>query len=192
MHHVINGLSSQQQQELTAKIHKLLETKGTPLLERHKHFMDVDFMTLGSRTTIEHQVWVANVKMAISVAKVVRRNFCTQETLQVLHTPQLKPSLNLPYRQTPNCPPSKQTGPTMLKQSEAITQRNSACSACLSKSSYYNSCTHCSTPPLSEQTSHLPMLIRQPRNVRNKTQRQVPLMATPNTDLRPYDRPEGC
>jgi hypothetical protein len=150
--------------------------------------MDVDFMKLGSGTTIERHVWVANVKMAISIAKVVHGNFCTQETLQVLHTPQLKPSSNLPYRLTPNRPPTKQTGSTTLKQSKAITQGNSACSARLSKSPYYNSCTHCSTPPLSEQTSHLPVLIRQPRNVRNKTQQQVPLMATPNTDLRPYDK----
>jgi hypothetical protein len=87
VHHVIDGLSSQQQQELTAKIHKLLETKRTSLLKRHKHFMDVDFMKLGSETTIEGQVWVANVEMAISVAKVVRGNLCTQETLRVLHTP---------------------------------------------------------------------------------------------------------
>ncbi len=153
-----------------------------------KHFMDVDFMELGGGTTIKRQVWVANVEMAISVAKVVHDNFCTQETLWVFHTPQLKPSSNLPYRQTPNCPPSKQTGPTMLKQSGAITQRNSARSAHLSKSPYYNPCTHCSTPPLSEQTSHIPMLIHQPRNVRNKTQQQVLLMAIPNTDLWPYDK----
>jgi hypothetical protein len=126
--------------------------------------------------------------MAISIAKVVRGNFCTQETLRVLHTPQLKPSSNLPYRQTPNRSPTKQTGPTTLKQSGAITQRNSACSACLSKSPYYNSCTHRSTPPLSEQTSHLPVLIHQPRNVRNKIQWQVPLTATPNTDLQSYDK----
>jgi hypothetical protein len=105
VHHIIDGHSSQQQQELTAKIHKLLETKTTSLLKRHKHFMDVDFMKLGSGTTIKCQVWVANVEMVISVAKVVHGNFCTQETLRVLHTPQLKPSSNLPYRQTPNCPP---------------------------------------------------------------------------------------
>jgi hypothetical protein len=145
--------------------------------------MNVDFMKLGSGTTIKPQVWVANVEMAIIIAKVVRGNFCMQETLRVLHTPQLKPSLNLLYRQTPNCPPTKQTGPTTLKQSRAITQGNSACSARLSKSPYYNSCTHRSTPPLSEQTFHLPMLIHQPRNVRNKTQQQVPLTAIPNTDL---------
>jgi hypothetical protein len=100
VHHVIDGLSSRQQ-ELTARIHRLLETKRTSLLKRHKHLMDVDFMKLGSGTTIARQVWVANVEMAISVTKVVRGNFCTQETLQLLHIPPFKPSSYLPYRRTP-------------------------------------------------------------------------------------------
>ena len=34
--------------------------------------MDVDFVKLGSGATIVRQVWVANMDMAISVAKVVR------------------------------------------------------------------------------------------------------------------------
>ena len=46
--------------------------------------MDVDFAKLGSRTTIAQQVWVAGVEMAISIAKVARDNFCTQETLLLL------------------------------------------------------------------------------------------------------------
>ncbi len=145
-------------------------------------------MKLGSGTTIACQVWVANVKMAISVTKVVCGNFCMQETLRLLHTPPLKSSSHLPYRQTPIFPPPKQTGPTTLKQSGAMIQRNSACFARLSKAPYYYSCTHRSTPPLSEQTSHLPMLIHQPRNVRNKTQWQAQLTATHNTDLQPYDK----
>jgi hypothetical protein len=146
VHHVIDGLSSWQQQELTARIHRLLETKRMSLLERHKHFMDVDFMKLGSGTTIARQVWVANVEMAISIAKVVRGNFCTQET------PPLKPSSHLPYRQTPIRPHPKQTGPTTLKQSGAMIQRNSACFARLSKAPYYYLRTHHSTPPLSDLT----------------------------------------
>jgi hypothetical protein len=189
VHHVIDGLSSQQQQDLSAKIHRLLETKRTSLLERHKHFMDVDFMKLGSGTTIARQVCIANVKMVISIAQVVHGNFCTQETLRLLHTPLLKPSSHLPFRQTPIHPPPKQTGPTTLKQPGVMIQRNSARFACLSKARpYYYSRTHRSTPPLSEQTSHLPALIRQPRNVRNKTQQQAQLMATHNTDLQPYDK----
>ena len=45
------------------------------------NFMNVDFMKLGSGATIAHQVWVANVEIPISIAKVVHGNFCTQETL---------------------------------------------------------------------------------------------------------------
>jgi hypothetical protein len=49
--------------------------------------MKVDFIKLGSGTTITHQVWIANVEMAISVAKVAHGNFCTQETpIIIVHT----------------------------------------------------------------------------------------------------------
>jgi hypothetical protein len=149
-------MAAKQQQDLTGRIHRLLETKRTSLLK--KHFMDVDFMKLGSGTTITRQVWVANFEMAISVAKVVHGNFYMQETLQLLHTPPLKPSSHLPYRQTPICPPPKQTGPTKTKQSGAMIQRNSARFACLSKAPYYYSCTHRSTPPLSEKPLTFPRL----------------------------------
>ena len=37
VHHVIDGLSSPQQQELTVRIHELLQTKKNSLLKRHKH-----------------------------------------------------------------------------------------------------------------------------------------------------------
>ncbi len=105
MHHVIDGLSSQQQQELMARIHELLETKKNSLLERHKHLMDVDFVKLGSGTTIARQVWVENVEMAISVAKVARDNFCTQETLLLLRTPLRKTSSHLRKRKSTSTHP---------------------------------------------------------------------------------------
>jgi hypothetical protein len=54
--------------------------------------MEVDFAKLGSGTSIARQVWVANVEMAISIAKVTRDNFCTQETFQLLRTPLRKTS----------------------------------------------------------------------------------------------------
>jgi hypothetical protein len=40
VHHVIDLLSSRQQQELMARIHDFLETKKNSLLEQHKHLMD--------------------------------------------------------------------------------------------------------------------------------------------------------
>ena len=87
VHHIIDGLSSQQHHELTGRIHELLQTEKNFLLKRHKHLMDVDFIELGSGPAIVRQVWVANVEMAISVAKVARGNFCTQENLRLLHMP---------------------------------------------------------------------------------------------------------
>jgi hypothetical protein len=187
VHHVIDGLSSRQQQKLMARIRKLLETKKNSLLEQHKHLMDVDFIKLGSGTTIARQVWVANVDMAISVAIVVHGNFCTQETLLLLRTPLLKTSSHLQNKEVPPHTPSKHTRTTTLKQPRAMTPRHSACSARLSKSLYFFSSTHQLSSPLSKQTSLLPALIRQPHNAMNKTPRQVVPTSTPTTDLRPYD-----
>ncbi len=188
VHHIIDGLSSWQQQELMARICELLETKKNSLLERHKNLMDVDFIKLGSGTTIAHQVWAANVEMAISVAKVVRGNFCTQETLLLLCTPLLKTSSHLRNKEVPHHTPSKHTKTTTLKQLRTMTPRHSACSARLSKSPYFFSRTHQPSSPLSKQTSLLPVLIRQPRNAMNITPRQVVLRSTPTTGLRPYDK----
>jgi hypothetical protein len=189
VHHVINGLSSQQQQELTARIHELLETKKNSLLERHEHLMDVDFIKLGSGSTIVRQVWVANVEMAISVAKVARGNFCTQETLLLLHMPLLKTSSHLRNKGVPLHTPSKYTGTTTLKQPRTMTPCHSARSARLSKSPYFYSRTHRPPSPLSKQQSLLPARVRHPRDAMNKTLRQVFPLATPTTaDLRPYDK----
>ncbi len=187
VHHVIDGLSSRQQQELMARIRELLETKKNSLLKRHKHLMDVDFIKLGSGTTIARQVWVANVEMAISVAKVVHGNFCTQEALLLLRTLLLKTSSHLRNKEVPPYTPSKHTGTTTLKQPRTMTPRHSAFSACLSKSLYFFSRTHQPSSPLSKQTSLRPVLIRQPRNAMNKTPRQVVPTSTHTTDLRPYD-----
>ncbi len=157
------------------------------MLEQHKHHMDVDFTKLGSGTTIARQVWVANVEMAISVAKVMRGNFCTQETLLLLRTQVLKTSSHLRTKEVPPHTPSKHTGTTTLKQPRTMPPRHSACSACLSKSPYFFSRTHQPSSPLSKQTSLLSALICQPHHAINKTLWQVFPTETPTTDLRPYD-----
>jgi len=116
VHHVIDGLSARQHQELTARIHYLLETKKDSLHERHKYLMEVDFAKLGSRTTIARQVWVANVEMAISVARVARDNACTQETLLLLHKPLRKTSSHLRKKESPFQTPSMHIGSPTVKQ----------------------------------------------------------------------------
>ena len=188
MHHAIDGLSARQHQELTARIHYLLKTKKDSLHERHKHLMEVDFAKLGSGTTIARQVWVANVEMAISVAKVARDNSCTKETLLLLRTPLRKISSHPRKKEVHLHTPSKRIGTPTVKQSRLSTPCQAACYSRLSKSPYCYSRTHPHPLPVSKQQSILPARIRQPRGAMFKTLRQVFPTATPNTDLRPYDK----
>ena len=156
--------------------------------ERHNHLMDVDFVKLGSGTTIAWQVWVANVELAISVAKVAHDNFFTQETLLLLRTPLLKTSSHLRNKEVLFHTPSMHTGTTTLKQPRNTTPCHSARYSHLSKSPYCYSRIHRPPFPLSKQQSLLPVRIRQSRDAINTTLRQVFLTATPTTDLRPYDK----
>jgi hypothetical protein len=188
VHHVIDGLSSWQQQELTTRICELLETKKNSLLEQHKHLMEVDFIKLGSGTTIAHQVWIANVEMAISVAKVAHGNFCTQETLLLLRTPVVKTSSHLQHKEVPSQTPSKHTGSSTKTKPRTTSPRHTARSACLSKAPYFFSRNHRLSSPLSKQTSLLFALIPQPRNAMKKTLWKIFPTATPTTDLTPYDK----
>ncbi len=87
VHQEGEGLNAKQHQELTSRIKELILMKKESLLKRHQHLMDVDFLQLGSGPTIMRQVWVENVEMAISVAKVAWGNFCSQEVIKVLRTP---------------------------------------------------------------------------------------------------------
>jgi hypothetical protein len=73
--------------------------KCSALLPRHQDFLTIDFVKLGCGPTLARQVWVANMEMAISVFKVARDNFCTQEFLPLLLTP----------LDTPNSQPPTQT-----------------------------------------------------------------------------------
>ena len=83
--------------------------------------MDVDFVELGSGPTIVRQVWVANVEMAISVAKVARGNFCTQDNLRLLHMPTHKFSSNLRNKPDPNYTSFEHTRYTTVKQPGTMT-----------------------------------------------------------------------
>jgi hypothetical protein len=110
VHQVSNGLTAKQHQELSSWVQELLMTKKESLLERHCHFMDMDFTKLGSGPMTARQVWVANVEMAINFAKVAKDNFCSQAALQQLHTPlPLHPSVTLLLCQyLPSYPPHEQ------------------------------------------------------------------------------------
>ncbi len=101
MHYVSESLTAGQHDELQEKMHGLMRTKHLALLPWHWHFLTIDFVTLGRGPTLAHQVWVANMEMAISVSKVARGIFCTQESLCLLCTP-LEAPVSKP-------PPSSQT-----------------------------------------------------------------------------------
>jgi hypothetical protein len=64
-----------------------MKTKRSALLGRHRHYMSTNFDELGHGLTLACQVWVANMEMAISAAKVAKGRFCTYKTLQQLFTP---------------------------------------------------------------------------------------------------------
>ena len=185
VHHVTDGLTSRQQQDLTARIHELLETKKKSLLERHKHLMDADFVKLGSRPTIVRQVRVANMEMAISVAKVA----LYPRTLPIIAHAVAQEFLPSGEQGSLLHTPSKHTGPTTLKQPRSTTPCHPARSARLSKSPYC-SYSHTHRPPsfLLKQQSLLPAHIRQLHDAMNKTLQEVFPTATPTTDLRPYDK----
>jgi hypothetical protein len=88
VHHVIDSITALQHGELMAKICQLMKTKCMALLARHQHYMKIDFTKLGrGPSTLARQVWVANMEMTISVAKVAKGNFFTQESLCLLNTP---------------------------------------------------------------------------------------------------------
>jgi hypothetical protein len=91
MHYISKGLTAHHHDELTARICELMITKHKMLLPRHRHFIQIDFDQLGQGPTLACQVWVANMEMAISVAKVGRGNFCTHKSCSLLSTPQTVP-----------------------------------------------------------------------------------------------------
>ena len=139
VHHVIDGLSARQHQELTARIHYLLETKKDSLHEQHKH--------------------VANVEMAISVAKVARDNSCTKETLLLLQTPLRKTSSHLWKKEVHFHTPSMHIGTPTVKQPRISSLCHAACYSRLSKSPFCYSRTYPHPLPLSKQQSILPARI---------------------------------
>jgi hypothetical protein len=188
VHHAIDGLSARQHQELTARIHHLLGTKKDSLLERHKHLMEVDFAKLGSGTTIARQVWVAKVEMAISVARLARDNFCTQETMQLLRTPLRKTTSNLRRKDVRLHTTSMHSASLTVPQPSSSTPCHSASDPRLPKYPYCYTRKHPQPIRLSKQQSLLPARTRQPRGAMDRTIRQVFPTAPPTTELRPYDK----
>jgi hypothetical protein len=124
-------------------------TKCTARLGQHRHYMNTNFNTLGRGPTIACQVWVANMEMAISIAKVAKGNFCTQETLRQLRTPLTLPTIqHTPIMTTINvCNTS--LNPPPIYHAPIVKPRPRACHASSTKTPYSKQRTnhHSSTPP---------------------------------------------
>ncbi len=88
VHYISKGLTAHQHNQLTARICELMKTKHKILLPRHRHFIQIDFDQLGQGPALACQVWVANMEMAISIAKIAWEKFCTHKSLRLLSTPQ--------------------------------------------------------------------------------------------------------
>ena len=93
VHYVSNELTLKQDEELTAKIKIPLKTGRCSLLCHHQHYMLTNFEELGSSPKLARWVWVANMKMAISIARVAKANFCMQDTLRQLNIPVVIPQI---------------------------------------------------------------------------------------------------
>ncbi len=93
VHYISDGLTLRQHNELTSKIKELMKTKRSALLGRHRHYTNTNFNKIGLGSTLACQVWAAYMEMTISVAKIAKGNFCTQETLRKMCTPLALPTI---------------------------------------------------------------------------------------------------
>ena len=156
------------------------------LLERHQHLMDVDFFKLGSRPTITRQVWVANIEMAISVAKVAWGNFCSQEVIKALRTPQHdKPQYQ---EQTQACPPSPHATSPTRNMTKRPTSRSLSCIDRLSKLPYHRNRAVNRTYRPAHSLVLYPIFTHPPCIPKDKGPQHTYPVATPSKTLRPYDR----
>jgi hypothetical protein len=185
IHYVSEGLTLRQHKELRTKIKIVMKTKRSALLGHHRHYMSTNFDKLGRRPTIACQVWVANIKMAISIAKVAKGNFCTQDTLQQLRIPIALPS----NQQSPPVPISCVTTCTPPHQYHLlfVTPGSNACHTQLSKTPYSQPhTTHCSSTP-SHHSTLFPIFLRCHKTSRHRSPRFFPIFYPTNAP-QPYDK----
>ncbi len=188
VHYISNGLTSRQQDELASKIKELMKTKRTALLGQHWHCMNTNFKTLRHGPTVACQVWVANMEMAISIAKFAEDNFCTQEILRQLYTPLTLPTIQhtrimtlINVRNTsPNPPP--------IYHALVITPRARTCHASSSKTPYSKPRTNhrLLTPP--RYPTLFPILLRCNNTSKSKSPHQFFPLFHLAVAPQPYDK----
>ncbi len=124
------------------KIKELMKTKRTSLLGRHWHYMNTNYNTLGCGLTIARQVWVTNMEMAISIARVAKGNFCMQETLRQLCTPLTLPMIQHAPIMTPINVCNTSPNPPPIYHAPVVTPRSCACHESSTKTLYSKPCTN--------------------------------------------------
>jgi hypothetical protein len=149
--------------------------------------MNTNFNKLGHGPTLACQEWVAYMEMAISVVKVAKGNFCTQETLQQLRTPLAFPTI----QQTPimtlinvcNTSPN----PPPIYHTPAVTPRAHARHASSSKTLHSKPRTnHRSlTPP--HHPTLFPIFLRCNNTSKSKSPHQFFSLFYPAVAPQPYD-----
>ena len=109
--------------------------------------MLTNFEVLGSGPTLARQVWVANMKMAISIARVAKANFCLQDTLCQLNIPSVIPKTQ-PNPTVPTTRSNTQS-PLHATHFQPATPGSHRRHNCLSRSTYsrHDTSHRSSTPP---------------------------------------------
>ncbi len=188
VHYVSKGLTANQHDELTIKIRELMKTKCNALLVRHRHFMRINFNVLGSAPALACQVWVANMEMAISVAKVARVNFCTQESICLLSTPHSIPATQI-LPSIPTADPHTSINPAITSIIlNFVTPGSQSCKVCSTRSPYSKDQPHHQPSTNNHKRPLAITSLRQKRIPMSKTLRQLyPLFCLTITP-RPYDK----
>ena len=130
VHHVIDGLTSNQHTILFARVRELLMTDANHLLPCHRHLLNQDFHHLGNADTLSHQIWVASMESAISAASHVASGHYSQGSMQIFNThsdtPHTCHNLNERSHPPPRTRPPKYANAQSLKNLsplEAIEER---------------------------------------------------------------------
>jgi hypothetical protein len=124
--------------------------------------------------------------MAISVAKVAWGNFCLQEVIKALRTPQHdKPQYQ---EQTQTCPPSPHATSPTRNMKKRPTPKSLSCIDRLSKLPYHHNRAVNQTYRPAHSLVLYPIFTPPPHIPKNKGPRHTYPAATPSKKLRPYDR----
>jgi hypothetical protein len=124
--------------------------------------------------------------MAISIAKVARGNFCSQEVINVLRTPQNgKPQYQ---EQTQPCPQSPHATSQTQNMAICATPGSSSRLDCLSRPPYHHIRPVHQTNSPANHLALYPMFIHPPCISMSKGLQQTYLTAPPSKTLRLYDK----